>query len=284
MLSDAGQVGLDVVAAVIATVDVQRHPERVRAPTDARTAALARAWSLRARLGPSDRTVLQALAGPDYPLPSSLGDRYTALERAVALASDRGELWLELGDLLLHGGAILTQSDPLARAGAAFRRAIEVDSANASALAHLVPALAAEGDIASLAELQRAASPDPECRGTGTVPALANCTGSGRATTSLASSAMHWIQPRPPRPCAKWRPQRFSMGLAGRTLGEPWRSCNAEPGVVTRGPSSSPLGTRWRSCAASRSALAATVDLGDAQFGEEHLRLRVRTAGSHPGR
>lgn len=243
-------------------------------PTDARTAALARAWSLRARLGPSDRTVLQALAGPDYPLSSSLRDRYTALERAVALASDRGELWLELGDLLLHGGAILAQSDPLARAAAAFRRAIEVDSANTTAIAHLVPALAAEGDIASLAELQRLV---PRTRNAGELgPYLRWRIALALGQDDVARQLSDALDTLPSATLRQVAATALFDGVGGEDAGR-------AVAILQRRAGSSDARAEFlaarHALALLRgqplSALAATADLGGAMPDREHLRLRV---------
>jgi serine/threonine-protein kinase len=105
-----------------------------------------RAWALRARLGPPDRTFLVAWLGPRYPGNSPFVERVTAWERATRVAPDRPEAWYELGDELFHYGDLVERDSGFARARAALSRAVELDSAYTAPLAHLVQIAVRLGD------------------------------------------------------------------------------------------------------------------------------------------
>ena len=117
------------------------------------TRGLELAWRSRERLVPRDRAHLEAIAGPNYPAPSSQAELIAARERLVALAPDRAEAWFELGDGLFHSGARIGVPDPHERAAAAFRRAIDLDSAFSPAIEHLVLVEARGGDTAAVRHL-----------------------------------------------------------------------------------------------------------------------------------
>jgi serine/threonine-protein kinase len=103
-------------------------------------------WASRGRLSMRDRTLLAAYAGPHYPGPSTYREFLAGRERSVSVARDQPEAWYELGDILFHGGPVLEIPDFRSRAADAFRRALELDSAFAGPLAHLVELAAIAGD------------------------------------------------------------------------------------------------------------------------------------------
>jgi tRNA A-37 threonylcarbamoyl transferase component Bud32/tetratricopeptide (TPR) repeat protein len=126
------------------------------------------AWAAREQLSQRDRALLLAKAGPRFPFPSSAAEHLAAAEQAVAAAPERSEAWYELGDSYFHWGAVLGVRQPLRRAAAAFRRALELDSAGtaspyAEPLTHLFDVAAAEGDTATVRRLGTLAiTADPE--------------------------------------------------------------------------------------------------------------------------
>jgi len=111
------------------------------------------AWAARDRLSPRDRVYLKALAGPRYPKESSESQRLYAWEQAVQAQNDRVELWQGLGETLLHSGPWLGIHNLERRATEAFRRAVQLDSAFAPAVAHLLDLTAARGDTAEVRSL-----------------------------------------------------------------------------------------------------------------------------------
>ncbi|MGH7674328.1 MAG: hypothetical protein ACREMV_03570, partial [Gemmatimonadales bacterium] len=128
-----------------------------------RGAALA--WALRERLSTKDRALLVGLVGPRYPANSSEREVLDAWDRAVAAAPDEPDAWYELGDQLFHGGHQVDANDAERRAGAAFRRAIELDSSFGAPLGHLVELAARTGDASAvrrLADLYLRTGPAPE--------------------------------------------------------------------------------------------------------------------------
>jgi tetratricopeptide (TPR) repeat protein/TolB-like protein len=113
------------------------------------------AWEGRERLSPSDRALLLALVGETYPVPPSPAQWLDGLNEAVQAAPDRPEVWYELGDWYYHDGSLLGVHDRLARARAAFGRAVALDSTFSAALEHLVDVLATEGDTTALKAISR---------------------------------------------------------------------------------------------------------------------------------
>jgi DNA-binding SARP family transcriptional activator len=118
------------------------EPERAR--------GLAAAWAARDALSTRDSAYLSAMAGPDYPDPSSPRDRLAAWEMAAATAGGRAEIWHELGERLFHDGRMLEVPDSDARASAAFRRAASLDPSFASPWQYLVQLSAGRGDTAAV--------------------------------------------------------------------------------------------------------------------------------------
>jgi serine/threonine-protein kinase len=117
------------------------------------------AWAARDQLGPGDRALLLAQAGPHGPAPSSAPEILAAREQAVAVVPERPEAWYELGDMYFHQGALLGVDAPLEKAASAFRRALELDSSAlkttpyAEPLEHLFEIAAEEGDTATVRRL-----------------------------------------------------------------------------------------------------------------------------------
>lgn len=107
---------------------------------------LALAHAHRDRLGPRDRALLDAVAGPNYPKISSAAEIHQARLRFRELSPDRAEAWFELGDSYFHFGHAIGITDAHDRAADAFRRAIALDSAFAPALEHLLMLAARAGD------------------------------------------------------------------------------------------------------------------------------------------
>jgi tetratricopeptide (TPR) repeat protein len=111
------------------------------------------AWQPDARLSARDRALRDAKAGPRFPQPPTLAELLTAKLRYAEVAPDRPEAWFEAGDGLFHFGAATGTPDPDARAAAAFRRALALDSAFAPAIEHLLLLDARAGDTSSVRRL-----------------------------------------------------------------------------------------------------------------------------------
>jgi len=118
-----------------------------------RETGLRLAWAGRERLGPRDRALLDATAGPNYPSASSYLDVLKAKQRYVDVAPDRADAWFELGDGMFHFGAVVGYLDADARAADAFKRALALDSTYAPAAEHLLLIEAHEGDTSEVRQL-----------------------------------------------------------------------------------------------------------------------------------
>jgi tetratricopeptide (TPR) repeat protein len=129
-----------------------------------RETGLRLAWAGRARLGPRDRALLDATAGPNYPSASSYLDVLRAKEHYVDVAPDRADAWFELGDGMFHFGAVVGYPDADARAADAFKRALALDSTYAPAAEHLLLIEAHEGDTSECAARHHFLSIDPPAR------------------------------------------------------------------------------------------------------------------------
>jgi DNA-binding SARP family transcriptional activator/tetratricopeptide (TPR) repeat protein len=105
-----------------------------------------RAWEARDRLNPRDRALLLLRLGPRYPAPMTDADRLAAAEAAVVAAPDDAESWYQFGDVLFHFGAALGIEDARARAMAAFRRTLQIDSAYVPPLDHVIELAVVAGD------------------------------------------------------------------------------------------------------------------------------------------
>jgi hypothetical protein len=110
---------------------------------------LRRAWSIRGRLSERDRVVAEAY-GAEFGLtgPTSYGEVLPGWERASAVAPDRADAQFELGDVYFHYGPALGIADAMQRAAGAFGRALELDSAFAGPLGHLLEISTQQGDTA----------------------------------------------------------------------------------------------------------------------------------------
>ena len=118
-----------------------------------RATGLRLAWAGRDRLAARDRALLDATAGPNYPLASSYLEILKAKERYVAVAPDRADAWFELGDGLFHMGAVVGYPDAEARAADALERALALDSTFAPAAEHLLLIEAHQGDTGAVRRL-----------------------------------------------------------------------------------------------------------------------------------
>jgi DNA-binding SARP family transcriptional activator len=119
----------------------------------ARAAALA--WSLHDRLSARDRALLEGMVGPAPvekagPATWFTGQLLEARRRATLAAPDTPEAWLMLGDALFHWGRFHAIEAWEERAEAALRRAVELDSAFAAPLVHLVELAATRGDTSEV--------------------------------------------------------------------------------------------------------------------------------------
>lgn len=121
----------------LAALQMVRAGDRLQAIA-IRGAPLALAWRWRRTLATRDRALLEALAGPRYPLPATDAEQLAAWERLVALTPDRAEAWYELGARMFHSGAVLGLPDARQRSADALRRALSLDSAYAPARRLLV--------------------------------------------------------------------------------------------------------------------------------------------------
>jgi len=118
--------------------------------------ALAIAWANRGDLSARDDAHLIAFAGPRYPSPSTESEQLAAWERAVVLASDRADVWVELGERFFRAGAVVGVENSHDRARAALMRALELDSAQARARRVLIMLAARHGDTALLTRIATA--------------------------------------------------------------------------------------------------------------------------------
>jgi eukaryotic-like serine/threonine-protein kinase len=146
-------VALDSTFAVAALALLEAYVSTSGDAPIARTAALA--WSLRDRLAPRDRTMLEALAGPtpvDATGPAIwfTGPLLEARQRAALALPDRPEAWLMLGDAFFHWGTLHGIDAWRERAEAALSRALELDSLFAAPLFHLVEIAVERGDTAQI--------------------------------------------------------------------------------------------------------------------------------------
>jgi DNA-binding SARP family transcriptional activator/TolB-like protein len=114
---------------------------------------LAVAWAKQDELSPSDRAYLRAFAGPRYPEPSSAAEALDAWEHVVSIAPDRAEGWHQLGESFYYDGEMLGMRDGPARAGQAFRRALQLDPSFTPSRRMLALLLSRQGDTVPLRRL-----------------------------------------------------------------------------------------------------------------------------------
>ena len=115
--------------------------------------ALDDSWTERGSLAREDSMFLVALLGERHPAPTSYADQLEDWEWVADSVPRQWEASYELGDMLLHWGPAVGKEVPRSRARIAFQRALEIDSAFAPALEHLVDVAAADGNIAELRRL-----------------------------------------------------------------------------------------------------------------------------------
>ena len=114
-------------------------------------------WSLRTQLSNRDRAVFDALVGkPDRF--RSAREETSDWERATELAPYSPTAWYEFGDRLYHEGAVLGISNSLDKAGAAFERSVQLDSAFRWPLMHLIQLAIAKSDWVTVDHLQNSLS------------------------------------------------------------------------------------------------------------------------------
>ena len=119
-----------------------------------REAGIRVAWAAREKLGPRDRALLLALAGPRYPAQSSTVERYEAARQYLAMAPDRADAWMLVGDDLFHDGGALGVPNHEEEALRHFKKASELDSTYAVFYSHAAPLALRLGD-SSFAETVR---------------------------------------------------------------------------------------------------------------------------------
>ena len=134
-----------VVAADYITVGAE-GPER----------AIRIAWDAQENLSKRDRAYVVARAGAHYPALSDMAEQVVSWESAVNEASDRADMWYQLGERqFLYSNYIAGDVDRRAKAVRAFDKAIEIDSTFTPALERLVELRARSGDTAETRRLLR---------------------------------------------------------------------------------------------------------------------------------
>jgi serine/threonine-protein kinase len=108
----------------------------------------------RDRLGPRDRVLLAALAGPWDSGGPGPRERIEAWEHAVRQVPDDPELWIQLGDAYFHVGAAAGVEEPFRRAVEALNRALALDTTlSLEPIDHLLSIAAMERDTAAVRRL-----------------------------------------------------------------------------------------------------------------------------------
>ena len=108
------------------------------------------AWQSRAKLGPHDRPLLDALRGRHFPEPSSARETLLDLQAAARAAPDHVETQYLVGIVMLVQGAQLGYPDALERADALFANALALDSTFLAPVARLVDIAGYERNPAKL--------------------------------------------------------------------------------------------------------------------------------------
>jgi serine/threonine-protein kinase len=122
---------------------------------DVRVRASPVAWSLRQRLGVTDRALLVATLRPRFPSVSSRREALEAWQNAVRVAPERPDAWYGLGDTYFHLGQLLGQDSGFAAAEAALTRAVALDSSFTAPLGHLVQIAILRRDTSAVRRLHR---------------------------------------------------------------------------------------------------------------------------------
>lgn len=113
-----------------------------------------RAWALRARLSPAERTLLEAHVGGRYPAATPMSERVAAQDRAAQLQPDSPDALFLAGDMLYHYGSSI-DSVRFDRAREYFELASAIDSA-ANPLRHLIEIAVRTRDVPALRRLLHA--------------------------------------------------------------------------------------------------------------------------------
>ena len=113
------------------------------------------AWTHVQRLSRRDSLLLVAWVGTRAPRPPSLRESREALQQASEAAPDRPEIHFWQGDWLLHFGPHMGIADWQDLAGRAFSRALELDSAFAAPIEHLIDIAGLRGDTTEVRRLGR---------------------------------------------------------------------------------------------------------------------------------
>lgn len=132
----------------LAAVQLARAADRVHA-LEPLTRGLALAWREREALDARARSLLTALAGPAYPLPSDGAAQVDAWERLIDLTPDRAESWFELGARLLQEGPAAGLPDAHDRGAQALRRALLLDGEHGAARELLAAVTRDSANVAS---------------------------------------------------------------------------------------------------------------------------------------
>ncbi len=117
------------------------------------TAMLGIAWLHRARLSRRDSLYLAASTGSRYPRPVHMLEALETLQRAAEAAPDRPETLFWYGDVLFHHGPRMARADWLDESERAFSRALELDSAFAAPIEHLIEVAVVRADTARVRQL-----------------------------------------------------------------------------------------------------------------------------------
>jgi tetratricopeptide (TPR) repeat protein len=112
-------------------------------------------WAQRHRMTPADRALLVAYLGPHWPDVSTYSELIAAAEQAVRVGPDQVEAWYILGHYLRRFGPDAGVPDVEARAVAALRRALALDSTHAPTLDNLILLAAVAGDTAAVRHYSR---------------------------------------------------------------------------------------------------------------------------------
>ena len=115
-----------------------------------------RAFALRARLSPAERTLLEAHVGARYPGTTPMSERVAAQERAAQLLPDSPDALFLAGDMWYHyGSADNATANQFDRARDYFERSAAIDS-SANALRHLIEIAVRTRDVPALRRLLQA--------------------------------------------------------------------------------------------------------------------------------
>ncbi|MEO7457334.1 MAG: BTAD domain-containing putative transcriptional regulator [Gemmatimonadaceae bacterium] len=117
--------------------------------------AVAIAWRARDELGERDLALLDALAGPAYPAPSSRATLVASWQRLVDLAPQSSDAWYQLAMRLLEDGATAGVTDARTRAVAALQRAVAINDRHPRANALLATLTASVAPADSIDDASR---------------------------------------------------------------------------------------------------------------------------------